>query len=160
MNVVNNSTIPIESLTSSAETLYPIYINSSARYFIVGSKKRMERNGIFKLYAKDLNSFYLLYALLNSSYCYLWWRMLDGGILVPKNLLLSIPIPSTLILDQNAVAFVKYLIEHENDYLVYKKNAGVYQESIKFPPSDRDELNELLFGDVNFSILHMNGEEI
>lgn len=160
MNVINNSTIPIESLTSSSETLYPIYINSSARYFIVGSKKRMERNGIFKLYAKDLNSFYLLYALLNSSYCYLWWRMLDGGILVPKSLLLSIPIPSTLILDQNAVEFVKHLIEHENDYLVYKKNAGVYQESIKFPSSDRDELNELLFGDVNFSILHMNGEEI
>ena len=158
--IMNTNTITIGDLITNSETDYPIYVNSSARYFIVGSRRKLNRDGFFTLYAKDINSFYLLYALLNSSYCYMWWRMLDGGILLPKSLLVSIIVPATLVLKNNTIEFINSMMIHEDDYLVYKKNAGVYQESIKFPIKDREQLNNLLFGNVNFSIIHMNGEEI
>ena len=83
--------------------------------------------------------------MLNSSYVYLWWRMLDGGILVPKSLLLKVPLPLDDYINDNIISYCKEMIKNENKYLVYKKNAGTMQESIKFPESYRNKLNDLLF---------------
>lgn len=137
---------------------YCIHVNSSARYFIVGSSKELNRNGKIDLYAKNESSYYLLYALLNSSYVYLWWRMLDGGILISKNLLLSIPLPSIDCLSNDIINYCKRLIKEESKYLVYKKNAGTMQESIKFPVKYRSKLNKMMFGDVPFDLIHSNKE--
>jgi hypothetical protein len=38
------------------------------------------------------------------------------------------------------------MIQQEESYLVYKKNAGEIQESVKFPVRHRDSLNALLIG--------------
>ena len=52
------------------------------------------------------------------------------------------------------------MIEEEGNNLSYKKNAGTYQESIKFPVRYRDELNQLLFSEYSeyFELLHRNSE--
>lgn len=152
------SPLNISSLLSNGPNDYCVHVNSSARYFIVGSAKQLSRNGTMDLYAKDEDSFYRLYALLNSSYAYLWWRMLDGGILVPKSLLLDIPLPSNDYFNEDVMNYCKNLIKNEKKYLVYKKNAGVMQESIKFPELCREKLNEKMFGDVPFELIHSNKE--
>ena len=41
---------------------------------------------------------------------------------------------------------VSDMIQQEESYLVYKKNASEMQESVKFPVSYRDSLNALLIG--------------
>ena len=159
-DILQKSKNTINSLFTESITNYPLYVNSSARYFIVGSKKKLKRNGSFTLYANNEDCFYKLYALLNSSYCYLWWRMLDGGILLPKNLLSTIPVPNNIHLDTKLKSFIDDMTSKESDYLVYKKNAGVYQESIKFPTEYRNSLNNLLFKNIDFSIIHKNCEDI
>lgn len=148
----------LSSLLAKGISDYCVHVNSSARYFIVGSSKQLNRNGTMDLYAKDEECFYKLYALLNSSYAYLWWRMLDGGILIPKSLLLDIPLPSNDYLKEDVIAYCKGLIKNENKYLVYKKNAGVMQESIKFPENCRKKLNEMMFGNIPFELIHSNKE--
>lgn len=148
----------ISSLLSSNPNSFCLHVNSSARYFIVGSAKQLSRNGNVDLYAKDKEDFYKLYALLNSSYAYLWWRMLDGGILIPKKLLLDIPLPSNDYLSKEVIKYCKSLIKEEDSYLVYKKNAGVMQESIKFPDAFRNKLNKMMFGEVPFELIHSNKE--
>lgn len=152
------SPFKISSLLVDKPNDYCVHVNSSARYFIVGSSKELSRNGTMDLYAKDVESFYKLYALLNSSYVYLWWRMLDGGILVPKSLLLDIPLPSNNYLKEDVVNYCKTLIKDEQKYLVYKKNAGIMQESIKFPEECRAKLNKMMFGDIPFELVHSNKE--
>ena len=138
-----------------------LHINSSARYFIVCSKTKLDRNGSFTIYAKNIDSLRILYALMNSSYAYLWWRMFDGGILLPKNLLLAIPVPQSLCLSEQINSLCDKLIKREKDFFVYKKNANKLQQSIKFPDEYRKELNQLLFGnEVNLDIIHKNTETI
>ena len=154
-----------ETISSLLETngdqhneCFRINVNSSARYFIIGSVKKLNRGGTFSLYAKDEQSFYKLYALLNSSYAYLWWRMMDGGILLPKSLILRIPLPEQLDLNAKIISLCKEMIKEENCFLVYKKNAGALQESIKFPVSYREILNKELFGNYPFELVHSNKE--
>lgn len=159
-SIKNKKTISdlIETNDSKRNEKFCIYVSSSARYFIVGSAKKLTRNGIYTLYSKDEKSFYTLYALLNSSYVYLWWRMLDGGILVPKSLLLKVPLPLDDYINDNIISYCKEMIKNENKYLVYKKNAGTMQESIKFPESYRNKLNDLLFDNYPFYLIHSNKE--
>lgn len=141
------------------ESDFNIYVSSSARYFISASVLKQKRNGLFSLCAKDYRSFIILYALLNSSYVYLWWRMKDGGIMLPKSLVLNTPLPDL----PNSVfssleAEVKGMIKEEANNLSYKLNAGVYQETVKIPKSRRDIFNNILFPNINFKKIHSNSE--
>jgi len=156
--ILKKSNQTIADLVSPSENDYALHINSSARYFIVCSKTKLDRDGSFDIFAKNYESFICLYALLNSSYAYLWWRMFDGGILLPKSLLLSIPIPCDIYINEKMISDINNIIRKEKKYLVYKKNAGKLQESIKFPNDVRDKLNSVLFNGVQFNIIHKNTE--
>lgn len=140
---------------------YKITINTSARYFTVGSVRTLDRDGFFDIYAKDAASFNLLYALVNSSYVYMWWRFFDGGILYAKRHLLKTPVSVEILNRHNAIApIVHEMIERENNYLSYKLNAGKNQESIKFPVRYRNLINRTLFPEnaAYFDMLHRNYE--
>lgn len=158
-SIINNENYPFEDLLSETRTQYPLYVNSSARYFIVSSANPLDRNGVFTIYAKDEDSYYIAYALLNSSYCYLWWRMMDGGILLPKSILRSIPVSQTLSINIKIREYCDKMIKMEKKYFVYKMNSGVLQQSIKFPEDIRNNLNKLLFKNMDFSLIHNNLEE-
>lgn len=151
----------IEEDSKKQNEKYKINISTSARYFTVASKRELDRNGQYQIYAKNKDSFKLLYALINSSYVYMWWRFFDGGILFTKRWLLRTPISSSLINCVNEIASnVDEMIRNEGDYLSYKKNAGKYQETIKFPAKYRNRINKKLFKDYYklFLLLHRNNE--
>lgn len=149
----------LEDLLSDSENEFSICVATSARYFISASKLRQKRSGFFELFAKDKESFDLLYALLNSSYCYMWYRFFDGGILLSKSLLKKIPVPQRLQFDKARLAdLVAGIIATEENCKSYKKNGGAMQEVVKFPESTRNALNAFLFGNIDFSPLHRNYE--
>ena len=45
--------------------------------------------------------------------------------------------------------FCNEMMEEEESYIVLKKNAGVYQENIKFPMEYHQTLNNLLLSQIN-----------
>lgn len=149
----------LEELLSDSANEFSICVATSARYFISASKLRQKRSGFFELFAKDKKSFDLLYALLNSSYCYMWYRFFDGGILLSKSLLKKIPVPRNLKFDDAGLSdLVSKIIAMEENCKSYKKNGGAIQEVVKFPESTRNSLNELLFEKIDFSPVHRNYE--
>ena len=135
-----------------------IRVSNSARYFIAASKRKTERKGYFDLNFVNHSSFIIGYALLNSSYCYAWYRAMDGGILLPKSLLKAIPVPEKIVSDSELENIVNEMIEAENKFRRYKKNGGSEQETIKFPNYYRNRLNALLFPGTDFEVVHSNSE--
>lgn len=149
----------LSELFADFENEFSICVATSARYFISASKLRQNRSGFFLLFAKDKKSFDLLYALLNSSYCYMWYRFFDGGILLPKSLLKKIPVPRNLQFNEKKLSdLVSKIIATEESFKSYKKNGGAIQEVVKFPKDTRNSLNKFLFGEIDFSPLHRNYE--
>lgn len=165
LSVLKNDHIFLEDIieinSSKFNPKLKLNVNSSARYFTVISKKHLDRNGTFEIYAKNEESYYLLYALVNSSYAYMWWRFFDGGILYSKRHLLQTPITTHIIQKVDEIRMiVDEMILMEDNYLSYKTNAGKKQESIKFPIKYRRKLNSILFNDQSdeLEILHRNYE--
>lgn len=165
-DILRGSKIRLEDLISTGikpNKKYKMTINTSSRYFTVGVKKDLNRVGKFDIYPNDEKSFILLYALLNSSYYYMWWRLLDGGISFTKTTMFKTPISKKFLNIDEALLKkqVSKMIKNENKYTVYKVNAKKPQESVKFPPKYREELNEILFPNIKDAIktIHDNYEE-
>jgi len=74
-NIIENSPIYIEKLIETdinkQKEELKINVSSSARYFTIGSKRKLNRKGCYEIFAKNEKNFKLLYALLNSSYAYM-----------------------------------------------------------------------------------------
>lgn len=154
-----NNEKTIESLLA-IKSEFPICVPKTCRYFTVGTKKDLNRVGKYILYAKDKKAFYLLYAILNSSYCYYWYRACNGGITYPITLLKKCPIPNNNITNE-LIDLCNEMFQDEEKYIVLKKNAGKFQENIKFPTEYRNKLNIILsqmFGEeqYDFSKIHSN----
>jgi len=138
-------------LTTKSE--YKLDIPNTCRYFTTAAKRTLNRSGKMTVYCKDEDSFYLAYAFVNSSLCYYWHRMCNGGITYPITLLKDMPIFGQVT--QELKTYCNNLIQNEEQYIVLKKNAGAYQENIKFPMEDRFQLTELLLNQIG---LHNNLE--
>ena len=137
----------LNSLLSTAPTAYKMDVPNTCRYFTTGSKKTLSRSGKITVYFKDEDSFYLGYAFINSSLCYYWHRMCNGGVTYPISLLKTMPIFGTVT--DELKQFCNKMMEEEESYIVLKKNAGVYQENIKFPMEYHQTLNNLLLSQIN-----------
>lgn len=86
--------------------------------------------------------------------------MFDGGILYPKSILLKTPLPSMEITEELKNT-VQTMINKEQEFTVYKMNAGKPQESVKFSTQYRNALNSLLFGNnLPFDLIHQNNETL
>lgn len=136
-------------LTTKSE--YKLDIPNTCRYFTTASKRTLNRSGKMTVYCKDEQSFYLAYAFINSSLCYYWHRMCNGGITYPVTLLKEMPIFGEVLPELKN--YCDTMIANEEQYIVLKKNAGTYQENIKFPMEDRFQLTELLLEQID---LHNN----
>lgn len=137
----------LNDLISSTVTEYKIDIPNTCRYFTTGATRTLSRSGKITLYFKDEDSFYLGYAFINSSLCYYWHRMCNGGVTYPVTLLKSMPIFGEVT--ENLKAFCKKMMSEEELYLVLKKNAGAFQENIKFPMDYHKMLNNLLINQID-----------
>lgn len=151
-----------EYLTSISD--YPITVPNTCRYYTVGALKSLKRTGKNIIYAKNLDAFCIVYGWLNSSFCYYYHRMCNGGITYPITLLKNMPI---IKLDTDQIKqlknIIKEMIASENQYVSYKKNAGVLQENIKFPEEYRNRLNQIFCEAINiktpvdaFTAIHAN----
>ena len=141
-----------------------ICVPTTCRYFTVGSSFELKRDGKRIFYIKDDKYYDYVYTLLNSSFAYWWWRLIDGGINCSMSLIGSIPSIYNL-LNENAkkelAKIAKDMQKHEREYLVYKKNAIKMQESIKFPKEYRDKINKVFLSALGvedkpqvFDIIH------
>lgn len=143
---------------------YSICVPNSCRYFTVGTLKDLKRTGKHTLYFESKEDRDLIYGVLNSSFCYWYWRLYDGGITYPLGLLKSLPIfvdNLTKMEKEKFLRVVETMQSKESTYFVYKKNASEMQESVKFPIEYRSELNSILMGNLgtkkyNLNIIHSN----
>ena len=123
-----------------------IYVPTTCRYFTVGSKKELKRDGKRIIYINDLEKYNYVYCMLNSSFAYWYWRLYDGGINCPLTIINSIPIFYNKMTNNQKEEINKIAEEmqtKEKDYLVYKMNAGKKQENIKFPIKYRNKINKI-----------------
>ena len=151
--VVSSKTSVGDLLDDSRLDVPPLCLSTSARYFLTASARDLDRGGKIVLHPKDEEARMLLYALLNSSYGFMVFRAWDGGINISSSFIRSVPIPLGVSLTPEIESIVHGLIEKEDLRLSYKKNAGVYQETVKFTEEERGFLDEALFPGIDFSSL-------
>ncbi len=125
-----------------------LYLPTTCRYFTVGSKRNLSRDGKRIIHISDKSIYNYVYCMMNSTFAYWYWRLYDGGINCPLTIINSIPIFYDLF-DKEQISRLNKIAEEmqtkEKDYLVYKVNAGKKQENIKFPKKYRNEINKLFF---------------
>lgn len=125
---------------------YEIYVPTTCRYFTVGSKKNLNRDGKRVVHVTDKEKYNYVYCMLNSTFAYWYWRLYDGGINCPLTIINSIPVfYNKLTKEQkeeiNNIA--EEMQKNESKYLTYKMNAGKKQENIKFPVEYRNKINKI-----------------
>lgn len=128
---------------------YKLYMPNSCRYFTVASKKNLCRTGKYELSFETEEDMLYAYCLINSSFCYWWWRIYDGGITYPIGLLKRMPLIEVNNKDE-LLLLAQEMISNENKYLTYKTNAGKQQENIKFPKDYREKINKLFLDSFGY----------
>ena len=153
----------IQDLLSLTPNQFKLEVPNTCRYFTVASAKTLHRTGKIILYAKNAQSFLQLYAFINSSFCYYYHRLCNGGITYPTGLLKEMPI--ILVDIEQLKPIVKRMLQNENKYVIIKRNAGEDQENIKFPEEWRQELNKIYCNALNcqfdskfFETIHSNSK--
>ncbi len=152
-----------ELITPSAE--FTISMPNTCRYYTTASAEQMKRNGQIIMHFDNEDIFNFIYCFINSSFVYWFWRMYDGGITYPTNLLMKVPSIFHLLKPEDKQFFKKIaqeMINKAEDYKITKKNVGI-QENIKYPKKYRDKINERILKilDLNenasiFDIVHSN----
>lgn len=152
---IKNST-PLSTVLVESSN-YKLCVPNSCRYYTVAAHKDLDRTGKHELYFKDQKSMLLSYCLLNSSFNYWWWRIYDGGVNYSLSLLKKLPmIKLTEDEESQLISIAEEMISKENDYLVYKKNAGKDQENIKFPDQYRTQINNIFLNHLNLNSAPIN----
>lgn len=130
----------LNTLLSKKVTNFVLYAPSTPRYFLSATKKVLNRTGVKKLYFNNEEDMNYCYLLLNSSFSYWWWRVMDGGMSIGDTTIFTMPIPE-FEYDEN---LVKELEKSEQENKVEKLNAGNINENIKHPQDLVEKLNNLV----------------
>ena len=149
----NKSTKRMSSLINQNDGK-EIYLPTTCRYFTVGSKKNLSRDGKRIIKVKEGTTYNYVYCMMNSTFAYWYWRLYDGGINCPLTIINTIPVFLDLFNEKqieklNKIA--KEMQDNEKEFLVYKVNAGKKQENIKFSKNYRDRINKLFFDVLGIS---------
>ncbi|MCU9969475.1 N-6 DNA methylase [Mobiluncus mulieris] len=138
----------LRDLLASGETPYALTVATTPRYYISAVYRDLQRGSKVKLYFPDAVSRDRAAVVLNSSLPYLWWRALDGGVTLPRRVLLGTPIPVESPLSPEVRQAARVLEDTETQHLVTKLNAGKINENVKRPPALVERLNTLVFAPV------------
>lgn len=135
----------LSDLLSEKETPNRLDVALTPRYFISASARPLDRVSKATLYFESAEERDRAALVLNSSIPYLWWRVLDGGVGLPKRVLLSVPIPQV---PPGGAELVSQLHGEESDNIVVKRNAGRRNENLKRPLGTVRALDELFLPEV------------
>lgn len=141
-------TLTLRDLLAERETPYALTVATTPRYYISASYRNLERSSKVSLYFPDAATRDRAAVVLNSSLPYFWWRALDGGVTLPRRVLLSTPIPLSDSLNSAARQAARELEAAEAFHLVAKLNAGKVNENVKRPPELVKQLDAIVFASV------------
>jgi len=130
----------LDSLLSKKETPFVLYVPTTPRYFLSATKIYLNRTGMKKLYFNNSSDLNYAYILLNSSFSYWWWRVMDGGMSLSDTTIKTMPLPKFKA-DQKLVEEIE---QSEIDNKVGKLNAGTVNENVKHLPELVMKLNYLI----------------
>lgn len=122
----------VGSLAVKEETPFSLTVGLTPRYYISAAFRSLDRGSKATLFFASKEERDRVAVVLNSSIPYLWWRALDGGVTLPRRVLLSVPVPCATV---RTHALARDLEESEKSSLTVKMNAGKRNENIKHPRS-------------------------
>jgi len=127
--ILSAGTTTLGDLLVREPTPYTLQVPIALRYYLSAVRRPLDRENVHRLYFASAADRDRAWIVLNSSLAYWWWRVYDGGIVITRGLLTSIPIP----LDAAPAALVAALERSEQDNLVLKLNAGRATANVKHP---------------------------
>lgn len=120
----------VADLVVNKVTQYRLEVGLTPRYYISATFRTLDRGSKATLYFASAENRDKVALVLNSRLAYLWWRALDGGVTLPRRVLMSTPVPAGLQVDAELVARLQ---ESESLNLVSKLNAGRENENVRHP---------------------------
>jgi hypothetical protein len=90
-----------------------------------------------KLYFRSQSDLDYAYILLNSSFSYWWWRVMDGGMSISDTTIKTMPLPKFKV-DKDIIQEIEH---SETVNKVGKLNAGTINENVKHLPELVMKLN-------------------
>lgn len=142
---MSDASTAIKDLTVKYETPHVLSVGLTPRYYISAAFRDLDRGSKATLYFKSEADRRLAATVLNSSIPYIWWRGLDGGVTLPRRVLMGTPIP-TFIDPIAAEDLARKLQETEEESITTKLNAGKVNENVKRDREMVDNLNSAIFG--------------
>lgn len=136
----------LRDLVVKHETPYSLTVGMTPRYYISAAYRDLDRGSKATLYFPTEQARDQAALTLNSSIPYLWWRGLDGGVTLPRRVLMSTPVPMVPLADKRFAALVQELRETEEASITTKLNAGRHNENVKRDPGLVARLNKALLG--------------
>lgn len=131
----------VADLVVARQTPWSLDLGLTPRYYISAVRRSLTRTSKVTLYFAKESDRDRVAAVLNSSIPYLWWRALDGGVTLPRRVLMSTPVPDVRPPD----GLLRSLWDSERRNLVVKLNAGRHNENVKHPAELIQALDELFF---------------
>lgn len=122
-------TTSLGDLLVRTPTPHALQVPIALRYYLSAVQRPLERKNVHQLFFATEADRDRAWVVLNSSLAYWWWRVYDGGIVITRGLLESIPIP----LAAAPPALVDLLGRSEDENLVLKLNAGQATANVKHP---------------------------
>ncbi|HWL76086.1 N-6 DNA methylase [Microbacterium sp.] len=119
----------VADLVVNRETPWALDVGLTPRYYISATYRRLDRASKATLFFADEEARDRAALVLNSSLPYLWWRALDGGVTLPRRVLMSTPVPDFAI----NRCLIAALRDSEARNLVVKLNAGRENQNVKHP---------------------------
>lgn len=135
----------IADLLAETTTPFSLDVGLTPRYYISATYRNLDRGSKATLYFANAEDRDRAAMVLNSSIPYLWWRALDGGVTLPRRVLMSVPVPASTRVDPDLLTQVR---ASEVSNLVTKLNAGRDNENVKHPIALVEALNEALLPSI------------
>lgn len=110
-------------------TPHTLQVPVALRYYLAAVQRPLGRDNVHRLFFATQDDRDRAWVVLNSSLAYWWWRVYEGGIVVSKALLASVPMP----LPSAPASLVSLLETSEQENLVLKLNAGLATANVKHP---------------------------
>ncbi|MGY3127731.1 hypothetical protein ACVWW9_001230 [Agrococcus sp. UYP33] len=153
-DLVSAETATLGDFVTSTATPFRLDVALTPRYFISATYRVLERGSKTTLYFATAEDRDRAAIVLNSSLPYLWWRVLDGGVTLPRRVLLSTPIPAHVA---PKAAITARLRSSEQENLVVKLNAGRENQNVKHPRDLVEALDEVVMpGKHDLRLLYAN----